>query len=126
MTTTIDANFDSDGTTCAAWLTYPDGPGPHPAVVLIHGLGATHHMMLKQYEQAFSAAGIATLAFDYRTTGASAGSPRQRLSMRRQHADAEHRLRFPHVRRAHRRAASRFMGHQPGRHARAAPIQPTP
>lgn len=88
MTTTIDANFGSDGTRCAAWLTYPDGPGPHPAVVLIHGLGATHHMMLKQYEQAFSAAGIATLAFDYRTTGASAGSPRQRLSMRRQHADA--------------------------------------
>ena len=89
MTTTIDTRFDSGGTRCAAWLTYPDGPGPHPAVVLIHGLGATHQMMLTQYEQAFSAAGVATLAFDYRTTGASAGSPRQRLSMRRQHADAQ-------------------------------------
>ncbi|MET0699951.1 MAG: alpha/beta fold hydrolase [Mycobacterium sp.] len=89
MTTTIDASFDSNGTRCAAWLTYPDGPGPHPAIVLIHGLGATHQMMLKQYEQAFSAAGVATLAFDYRTTGASAGSPRQRLAMRRQHADAQ-------------------------------------
>lgn len=87
MTTTIDASFVSEGTRCSAWLTYPEGPGPHPAVVLIHGLGATHDMMLRQYEQAFAAAGIATLAFDYRSTGASAGSPRQRLAMRRQHTD---------------------------------------
>lgn len=89
MTTTIDASFDSGGTRCSAWLTCPDAPGPHPAVVLVHGLGATHQMMLKQYEQAFSGAGVATLAFDYRTTGVSAGSPRQRLSMRRQHADVQ-------------------------------------
>jgi uncharacterized protein len=87
MATTIDTSFDSDGTRCAAWLTLPDGPGPHPALVLVHGLGATHQMMLRQYEQAFAAAGFVTLAFDYRSTGASAGHPRQRLSMRRQHAD---------------------------------------
>ena len=42
---------------------------PHPAVVLVHGFGATHDMMLAQYEQHFAAAGIATLAFDYRNTG---------------------------------------------------------
>ena len=87
MATTIDTSFDSDGTRCAAWLTLPDGAGPHPALVLAHGLGATHQMMLRQYEQAFAAAGFVTLAFDYRSTGASEGSPRQRLSMRRQHAD---------------------------------------
>ncbi|AQT79575.1 alpha/beta hydrolase [Mycolicibacterium litorale] len=87
MTTTIETSFESDGTRCSAWLTYPEGSGPFPAVVLVHGLGATHQMMLAQYERAFSEAGIATLAFDYRTTGASAGSPRQRLAMRRQHAD---------------------------------------
>jgi acetyl esterase/lipase len=33
---------------------------------LAQGLGATHDMMLAQYEQHFAAAGIATLAFDYR------------------------------------------------------------
>lgn len=93
-TTTIDRRFESDGTQCSAWLTYPDGQGPHPAVVLIHGLGATHQMMLGQYEQGFAAAGIATLAFDYRTTGASAGNPRQRLTMRRQHADVLAAFRF--------------------------------
>ena len=79
--------FQSDGTRCAGWVTYPRGEGPHPAVVLVHGLGATHQMMLRQYEQAFAGAGIATLAFDYRNTGASEGKPRQRIAMRRQHAD---------------------------------------
>lgn len=80
-------DFYSGGTRCAAWLTLPVGAGPHPAVVLVHGLGATHDMMLAQYEQHFAAAGIATLAFDYRHTGASDGQPRQRISMPSQRAD---------------------------------------
>ncbi len=62
-------DFRCRGIRCAAWLTLPAGRGPHPAVVLAHGLGATHDMMLPQYEQHFAAAGIATLAFDYRNTG---------------------------------------------------------
>ncbi len=80
-------DFDSGGTRCAAWLTLPEGAGPHPAVVLAHGLGATHDMMLAQYEQHFAAAGIATLAFDYRNTGASDGQPRQHISTRNQCQD---------------------------------------
>lgn len=81
------SDFTSDGTRCAAWLTLPPGAGPHPAVVLAHGLGATRDMMLPQYERHFAAAGIATLSFDYRHTGASEGQPRQRFSMRAQQAD---------------------------------------
>jgi pimeloyl-ACP methyl ester carboxylesterase len=77
-------DFSSGGIRCAAWLTLPAGPGAHPAAVLVHGLGATHDMMLAQYEQHFAAAGIATLAFDYRTTGASEGQPRQHISIRKQ------------------------------------------
>jgi pimeloyl-ACP methyl ester carboxylesterase len=80
-------DFDSGGTRCAAWLTLPTGAGPHPAVVLVHGLGATHDMMLAQYEQHFAASGIATLAFDYRNTGASDGQPRQHISGRSQCRD---------------------------------------
>lgn len=87
MTETVETEFFVDGTRCAAWLTSPEGRGPHPAVVLVHGLGATHQMMLEQYEQHFAAHGVAVLAFDYRNTGASDGSPRQRISMRRQRAD---------------------------------------
>jgi fermentation-respiration switch protein FrsA (DUF1100 family) len=90
MPTTIPTqrvDFRSRGTRCAAWLTLPPGPGSHPAVVLLHGLGATHDMMLPQYEQHFAAAGIATLAFDYRNTGASDGEPHQHISIRAQRHD---------------------------------------
>jgi pimeloyl-ACP methyl ester carboxylesterase len=79
--------LSSGGVRCAAWLTVPPTAGPHPAVVLVHGLGATHDMMLAQYEQHFAAAGIATLAFDYRFTGASEGLPRQHISLPKQSAD---------------------------------------
>jgi pimeloyl-ACP methyl ester carboxylesterase len=44
-------------------------------------------MMLAPYEQHFAAAGIATLAFDYRHTGDSDGQPRQRISMSAQRGD---------------------------------------
>lgn len=87
---TEQAEFHSSGIRCLAWLTLPVGDrigGPHPAVVLVHGLGATHDMMLAQYEQHFAAAGVAVLAFDYRYTGASEGEPRQRMSMPHQRAD---------------------------------------
>lgn len=80
-------DFQSRGVRCAAWLTLPPTPGPHPALVLVHGLGATHDMMLAQYEQRFADAGIAVLAFDYRNTGASDGAPRQHISVREQCTD---------------------------------------
>ncbi len=80
-------DFRVRDTRCAAWLTLPADEGPHAAVVLVHGLGATHDMMLSQYEQHFAAAGIATLAFDYRFTGASEGHPRQHISTREQCRD---------------------------------------
>ncbi|WP_243858098.1 alpha/beta hydrolase [Mycobacterium sp. DL440] len=84
---TARIRFESAGEWCAAWLTLPDGPGPHPGIVLAHGLGATHDMMLAQYEQHFATAGIAVLSFDYRHTGMSDGAPRQHISIRRQCRD---------------------------------------
>jgi alpha/beta superfamily hydrolase len=61
---------------------------------LVHGLGATHDMMLAQYEQHFADAGIATLAFDYRYTGASEGEPRQHISMANQRDDVDAALAY--------------------------------
>lgn len=87
-------SITSRGTRCAAWLTLPDGLGPHPGLVLCHGLGATHDMMLAQYEQHFAHWGIATLAFDYRHTGESDGMPRQRFSMRGHEQDVAAALDF--------------------------------
>jgi uncharacterized protein len=84
---TTRVSFMSRGTRCAGWLTLPEGPGPHPGLVLAHGLGATHGMLLSQYEQHFARSGVATLAFDYRCTGESGGEPRQQFSMRAHRQD---------------------------------------
>jgi fermentation-respiration switch protein FrsA (DUF1100 family) len=80
-------SFPSGDGTCAAWLTLPSPTGEHPVVVLAHGLGATREMALPTYEQAFAAAGLAVLSFDYRSLGASPGTPRQLITVRRQLQD---------------------------------------
>lgn len=82
-------SFPSGSGTCTAWVTAPETPPPWPVVVLAHGLGATRPMALPVYEQAFSAAGIAAVSFDYRHLGESAGTPRQLISVQRQVEDLE-------------------------------------
>lgn len=98
MPTTTRTQFRSGSDHCAAWITRPDpalhGDGSHPAVVLVHGFGATHGMRLAQYEQAFAAAGMVVLAFDFRHLGDSGGSPRQVVSVRRQLDDIDAALDF--------------------------------
>jgi fermentation-respiration switch protein FrsA (DUF1100 family) len=91
---TTALRFDIRGTDCAGWLTLPDGVGPHPSIVLAHGLGATHHMMLSQYEQHFASAGFAVFAFDYRYIGESGGTPRQQFAMRGMRTDVHAALDF--------------------------------
>lgn len=91
---TIRTTFPSGRDQCAAWLTLPGGPGPHPVVVLVHGGGATHEMMLSQYEKWFSEAGLAVVAFDFRHLGESGGRPRQLVSQRRYATDVDAALAF--------------------------------
>jgi len=85
--TRLDVTFPSGDETCAAWLYLPAGDGPHPVVVLGHGLGAIRDMGLDRYAERFQAAGYAALAFDYRHFGASTGEPRQLLDIKKQRAD---------------------------------------
>lgn len=56
---------------------------------MAHGLSAVREQGLDAYAEHFQQAGIATLLFDYRHFGASAGEPRQLLSIRRQLQDWE-------------------------------------
>ncbi|MEV4645789.1 alpha/beta fold hydrolase [Saccharopolyspora sp. NPDC049357] len=95
---TIRTSFPSGRDHCAAWLTLPGGPGPHPVVVLVHGGGATHEMMLGQYETWFAEAGLAVLAFDFRHLGESGGQPRQVVSQRRYATDVDSALAFVRAR----------------------------
>ncbi|HWA64975.1 MAG TPA: alpha/beta fold hydrolase [Mycobacteriales bacterium] len=77
----------SGETSLAAWFLLPEGPGPHPCVVMGQGFSMTRHDGFAPYAEAFVAAGVAVLAFDYRYFGDSGGQPRQKFAMRAQRAD---------------------------------------
>jgi uncharacterized protein len=85
--------FDSGGTRCAGVHLAGEGDGflgedgLRPCVVLAHGFGGTVDSGLLPYAERFAAAGVDALAFDYRHFGASAGEPRQLLSVQLQLED---------------------------------------
>ncbi len=85
--TRSDVSFRSGKDTCAAWLYKPAGDGPHPMVVVGHGLTGTREQRLDAYASRFCAAGLGAVVFDYRYFGASGGEPRQVVSIRAQLAD---------------------------------------
>jgi uncharacterized protein len=70
-----------------AWLYLPVGEGPHPAVVMAHGIGAIKAGGLAPFAERFCHAGFAAVVFDYRQWGDSEGQPREELSFPRQRED---------------------------------------
>lgn len=87
-----DIEFTSAGAACAAWLYRPEASASSkdiPCVVMAHGFSAVREQRLDAYAERFALAGMAVLLFDYRHFGASAGEPRQLLSIRRQLQDWE-------------------------------------
>jgi uncharacterized protein len=89
-----DLQFLSDEARCAAWLFRPGGPGPHPVVVMAHGIGAIRQVRLSAYAERFVARGIAVFCFDYRRWGESEGAPRLVANIEEQHADIHAALDF--------------------------------
>lgn len=89
-----DVAFDSEGTTCRGWLYLPERAGGArvPAVVMAHGFSAVKEMRLDRFAEAFAAAGIASVVFDYRGLGASDGEPRQDLDPHAQLSDYRHAI----------------------------------
>jgi uncharacterized protein len=87
-----EITFTSRGVQCAAWHLPAAGDAfagerGRPCVVMAHGFGGTRDTGLLGYAEAFAAAGIDTMVFDYRGFGASEGAPRQLVSFRRQRQD---------------------------------------
>jgi pimeloyl-ACP methyl ester carboxylesterase len=77
----------ASGDDLEAWLYLPGGEGPHPAVVMAHGIGAIKAGGLAPFAERFCREGFAAVAFDYRQWGGSAGQPREELSFPRQRED---------------------------------------
>ncbi|MEQ8718268.1 MAG: alpha/beta fold hydrolase [Acidimicrobiales bacterium] len=73
------ASFQSHGDTVEGLWFRPEGPGPHPTVVMAGGWCYVKELVQPRYAQAFARAGVAALIFDYRRLGASGGTPRQHL-----------------------------------------------
>ena len=97
MTMTIPSNSSAkritvqiptaSGDSIEAWVYLPEGSGPHPAVVMAHGIGAIKAGGLAPFAERFREEGFAAIAFDYRNFGGSGGQPREALSVPRQRAD---------------------------------------
>lgn len=90
----LDVEFRSDGTTVRGWLYLPQGPGPHPAVVLAGGWCYVRELVMPYYAEEFAGRGMAALVFDYRNLGVSDGEPRQHLDPWMQIADYQNALSF--------------------------------
>ena len=78
-----EVRIPSAGIELAGTLSLPVGPGPHPAVVLIHGGnpddrdgGHGGFPMFKDLADHLAAAGIAVLRYDDRGMGESGGGPK--------------------------------------------------
>lgn len=68
-----EVHFERDGVTFYGQLHLPDGKGPHPAMVLVHGSGRSAGTDMFYNADFFAGNGIATLVFDKRGTGQSGG-----------------------------------------------------
>jgi dienelactone hydrolase len=66
--------FSSGEVRLVGTLTLPTGPGPHPAVVHVHGSGSFPRPFTAVEVDRFARHGIASLAYDKRGTGASTGN----------------------------------------------------
>src|SRR3989454_10865079 len=66
-----------------AWLYLPEGPGPHPAVVMAHGIGAINAGGPAPFAARFRPEGFAPVGFGYRPRGGSGREPREVLSFPR-------------------------------------------
>ncbi|GAA2728527.1 alpha/beta hydrolase [Actinocorallia aurantiaca] len=87
-------SFASGEATCTGYLHLPgERHGPLPCVVLAHGVSGTMDRLFPQAE-AFAAAGLAALVFDYRGFGESGGEPRLVLDLERQREDLRAAIAF--------------------------------
>ncbi len=83
-----EIEFTAEGDLIRGTLYKPGRPGPHPAVVMVHGFSATANRMVADcYAAAFAEHGIAALLIDPRSFGRSEGLPRCEINVWQQARD---------------------------------------
>ena len=71
---TEELRFTSGDVTLAGTLYLPPGPGPHPAIVWIHGRGKQARGGFRGWARLFAERGVASLIYDKRGAGESTGN----------------------------------------------------
>ncbi|HEX9167135.1 MAG TPA: alpha/beta fold hydrolase [Gemmatimonadales bacterium] len=71
------AQFANGEVMLAGTLTLPEGAGPHPALVLVHGSNAQTRDAMGPWVRFFAGRGFAVLSYDKRGTGGSTGDWKQ-------------------------------------------------
>ncbi|HEY7526181.1 MAG TPA: alpha/beta hydrolase [Candidatus Limnocylindria bacterium] len=71
----LEVEFTNGGVTLAGTVTLPDGEGPWPGIVTVHGAsaGSRDFRLFTHLESLLAPAGMAVLRYDRRGSGASAG-----------------------------------------------------
>jgi uncharacterized protein len=88
--------FESKGEQIVGMLHLPEGHGRFPAALLLHGFTGTKvesHRMFVKISRALAGHGIASLRFDYRGSGDSAGNFED-MTIRSEVADALEAIKF--------------------------------
>lgn len=80
------ASIPIEGGYLDATISRP-GPGTHPAVVVAAGLGGLYSGNPAKCAERFVEAGMTVVGFDYRHFGASTGTPRRVIDLRKQRRD---------------------------------------
>lgn len=94
MVERLDVEFQSDGTTCRAWLYLAAGGERRPTVILAGGWCYVREIVMPVYARAFAEAGINAMIFDYRNLGVSDGNDRQHLDPWAQVRDYQNGISF--------------------------------
>ena len=89
-----EVEFQSEGQVCRGWFYHDPDDGPRPAVVLAGGWCYVREIVMPTYAEAFQAAGINALVFDYRNLGVSDGENRQHLDPWGQIRDYQNAISF--------------------------------
>ena len=90
-----EGGFMSAGERCAARIYLPEeAAGRLPCVLMAHGATATADLLLEAYAERFVERRMVVVTFDYRHFGASAGEPRQLISIPAQLEDLRAALEF--------------------------------
>ncbi len=71
---TQEVAFESEGVTLAGTLWLPEGAGPHPAAVFVHGSGRASRNSASNVAANLNRLGIAVLGYDKRGVGGSGGT----------------------------------------------------